>query len=520
MALKKYTSDAITAGFLKFTGGLNSTAGPLGVSNQESSSLQNVDFDKFGSISKRSGYLNANSSAINSGARISGLVDFELSSGTRYMVATAGNKVFQWDQSSISGAPTDITGAITVTDGTLVASAVFRDTALMTNGADLPFQWPGTGNCAVIAGIAGGGTAPTITTAKYVAVFQNYTFLANITGGGTFRSRIHYSNINSISVWTGSDFNDVSRDDGQQITGLAPLGDRLVIFKDRSIWVAFFTGNADAPFQFVQSNSNVGTTSHWSIQQVTNGLVFLSWDGIYFFDGFNSYKISDRLNTTFTVDLAQAQFKNAVSMYNRSKNRYYLAISSAGSSSNDTVITWTHAETTIVTDAFGIYKGLRPSAMTTVFTDGVTETPYFGDYSGFVYKTDTGVNDYPLGVATAIDAYYYTNWISFDDLCDKKETLSVYLYFATNPATLTFVYSYDLNQGDTYSLTINTTSGSALWDQAFWDVDLWGGGLGSSQRLDLDDRGRLVRFGVKNMNLGETFRIDAIGALTYAGTPV
>lgn len=515
MALKRYTSPAITTGLIKFVGGLNSTAGPLGLSEQESSSLQNVDFDKFGSIAKRSGYLNANSSAINSGARVTGLADYELSTGVRYLVTVAGNKVFQWNQSSISGAPTDITGAITVTAGNLCSRTIFRDTALFTNGIDAPFQWNATGNCAA-------STVPTsLTAAGYNAVFQNYYFLANVTVGGVnYRSRIHYANINSISTWTDSDFVDVSRDDGQKITALGVLGDRLVIFKDRTIWVAFFTGNADAPFQFVQTNSAVGCVSHWSVQNTDNGIIFLSWDGIYFFDGFNSTKISDRLNTTFQSDMAPSQFGNAVSMYQHSKNRYYLAVTSSGNSSNDTVITWTRSQTTLVTDAFGIHKGWAPSQMETTYPDGVTETTYFGDYSGFVYKADTGTNDYPLGVQTAISSYYYTNWLSFEDLCDKKETLSVYLYYATNEATLSFVYSYDLNQGDTYALTVNTSAGGSQWDSALWDSGTWAGGLGSSQRLDLDDRGRLVRFGIKNSTLSETFRLDGIGTLTYAGSHV
>lgn len=515
MALKKYTSPAITTGLIKFVGGLNSTAGPLELSDQESSSLQNVDFDKFGSIAKRNGYLNANSSAINSGARITGLADFELSTAVRYLVAVVGNKAYQWSGSSIAGAPTDITGSITITPGNLCSRTVFRDTTLFTNGTDLPFQWTGTGNCTA-------STVPTnLTAAGYNAVFQNYYFLANVVVGGTnFRSRIHYANINSISAWTDSDFVDVSRDDGQKISGLATLGDRLVIFKDRSIWVAFFTGNADAPFQFVESNSAVGCVSHWSIQNIDNGIVFLSWDGLYVFDGFNSYKISDRINSTFFNDLASAQLSNAVSMYQHSKNRYYLAVTSSGKSSNDKVITWTHSQTTTQTDAFGIHTGIAASQMEMVYPDGITENPYFGDYGGFTYKADTGLNDFPLGVSTAINAFYYTNWLAFDDLCDKKETLSIYLYYATSSATNTLVYSYDLNNGDTYALPFSTSAGGALWGTGVWGTDVWAGGVGGSQRLDLTDRGRLVRFGIKNSNASETFRLDGIGTLTYAGTNV
>ena len=43
------------------SGGLNSTAGPFGLKDNESSDLQNIDFDQFGSILKRNGYSNLNS---------------------------------------------------------------------------------------------------------------------------------------------------------------------------------------------------------------------------------------------------------------------------------------------------------------------------------------------------------------------------------------------------------------------------------------------------------------------------
>ena len=593
MALKPYTSPAITAGLLKFVGGLNSTAGPLELSNQESSDLQNVDFDKFGSIAKRNGYLNANTTPIASGAQISGLVDYELSGGTRYTLVIAGATVQYYDSSSITGDPTDITGSLTITPDNLVSSAVLRETALMTNGEDLPFQWNANGgqvtaitisnggsgyidqdiitidsgdvNCTFRATVSSGivvsvtlmgagsgystgtniptvggnglGCTMNITTvsnnavpmgvptdlqkAKYVTIYQNYAFLANVTVDSVnYRSRLYWSGINNIGSWDAADFNDVSRDDGQKITGIKRLGDRLVIFKDRSIHVAFFTGDADIPFQFTQTNSPVGCVSNFSIQEVNNGLVFLSWDGLYFFDGFNAYKISDRLNKTFLTDLADKQFYKAVSCYQHSKNRYYLAIASSGQTDNDTIITWTRSETTLVTDAFGVYKGHNACCMAIVFTDGVTELPYFGDYDGYVYRMDYGLDDCPLGVQTAIDAYYYTNWLAYDDLCDQKETLSIYIYYQINSANITLVYSYDFNQGDQFSRLFSTSGGGSLWGAPAWGGFTWGIGGGGIQRIDVDGRGRTVRFGIKNSTLSETFRVDGIGTLTYLGTHV
>ena len=68
--------------------------------------------------------------------------------------------------------------------------------------------------------------------------------------------------------------------------------------------------------------------------------------------------------------------------------------------------------------AWSIYSGIDASSMATFFVDGVNERPYWGDYRGHVYRSDIGSNDYPMNVATAIDAYYWTNWKHYEDLVD------------------------------------------------------------------------------------------------------
>lgn len=507
MAIARYTSPPQNFNFLNFVGGLNSTASALALSDQESSDLQNIDFNKFGSIVKRSGYTPINTSAIFSGAQICGLHFFEKSDQTRYLIAIGDSKIAYWDAASLTGNPTDITGSITITPGSLCDSATFRDTALFTNDSDAPFQWSGTGNATTM-------TVPTnLTNARFVKVFQSYTVLANVTVAGThYGSRIYYSNINKIDTWTDLDFVDVSRDDGQVITGLKVLGDKLVIFKDRTIWVAQFTGNADAPLSFSQANSSVGCVSFQTIQEKDNGLEFLSWDGLYFFDGFNSYKLSDRLNKTFTSDMNPVKFSNACSMYQHTKNRYWLGIALSGSSTNNRVITHTRCETNNTqTDAFGIYKGINASYMCMAYPDGVTETPIFGDYNGYVYKADTGLDDYPANVQTAIDAYYYTNWIFFGDLVDQKSANTVIIYYQIKSATLTLSYSYDFVAGDTFSQNINTAGSGALWGSATWGVDKWAATGGANQRVQIDGRGRNIRLKFSNSTLSETFQVDGLG---------
>jgi hypothetical protein len=149
---------------------------------------------------------------------------------------------------------------------------------------------------------------------------------------------------------------------------------------------------------------------------------------------------------------------------------------------------------------------MAPSAMAIFLVDGVEERPYFGDYSGFVYRCDTGDNDYPLNVETAIDAYYWTNWKSFDELTDQKGIPNIYIYHKDVAGTLSFGYSYDFSSSIDYS---NTFSMNATGTPA-----------SVIKRQDLNGRGRVVAFKFAKSTIDETFQIDGIGTKALLDTNV
>jgi len=170
-------------------------------------------------------------------------------------------------------------------------------------------------------------------------------------------------------------------------------------------------------------------------------------------------------------------------------------------------------------NAFSLYSGMAPAYMCVVYTNG-QERLYFGDYSGYVYQMETGVDDYPLKTQTAINGYYYTKWIDFDDLVNQKGIPQVDIYYRAANATLTFAYSYDFEEADTYSLTFSTSSSGAVYGSGLFGTATYSGTGGGHVRKDLTARGKVVRFGFKNNVLTETMRIDGIGQLVYAETNV
>lgn len=508
MAGEHLTSRSIPIPQRAFSGGLNSTSGPLTLQDNESPDCQNVDFDKFGAVLKRNGYSAVNSSAFNSGAAWTSLHWFQLSSGSKYLVGTCGNKLAYFD-SGISGSPTDITGSLSITAGqdNLFKWCTFLDTALGTNGVDVPVQWTGSGNGSAM-------TVPTgLTKSKFIKIYQNYIFLANVTVSATIRSsRIYWSDIRALT-FTDTNNADISKDDGQQITGLEVLADRIVIFKEQSIWIGIFTGDPDIPFNFIQTASEVGCDDGYSIQNALNGLIFHAHDGFYYFDGNTSTKLSYKIQTTLD-SFNMNRFQYGQSIYQNQKNRYWMTFTTGGGSSHNRIITYD-----TFNNAFSLYTGLNANCMTTVHISGA-EKVYFGDYSGFVYQADTGLDDYPSNTQTAINAYYYTKWYDEGDITNQKGTPEAIIWYDTNNATLNFNYSYDLSGGDDYGISFSTSGGGSKWDTGIWDTATWGGTGGSLYRADLDGRGRVIRFKVSNSTLTETFKINGIGKLAYVETNV
>jgi hypothetical protein len=174
-----------------------------------------------------------------------------------------------------------------------------------------------------------------ITKAKFVCQYNNYLFLANVTtGDGVSRpTRIYWCDINNPETWLGTSWIEVSYLDGQEITRLWGFSNYLFIFKTRSIYGCTFTGDADFPFILPgggRSSSAIGCIAPWSMCQIEEGVVFVSYDGIYLFDGTTSYKLTDRIRDTF-LGLNIPRFNQVEACINRKKNMVYLSFPSSTS---------------------------------------------------------------------------------------------------------------------------------------------------------------------------------------------
>ena len=403
----------------------------------------------------------------------------------------------------LDGTWDDTSGTVSITAASHCDFVNFNNECYITNGTDVPFKYTGA---AAATNIAQDLVDIGLTKAKYLEEFNNYLFFGNVeVSSTTYQTRIYWSGLKDTTSWSALDFIEIGLNDGQEITGIKKLSDRLVIFKTRSIYNLFFTGDSDIPFILKRSNSSVGCIAPWSIQELENGLVFLSYDGLYFYDGNNSFKVSDKVNTTIK-GFNQSRFSSAVSLVQKDKNRYMLATTSSGATSNNRVLVWDYFN-----KAFSIYVGINAADMATFYIGGTDERPYFGDYSGYTYRADTGSDDYPLNAVTAIDAYYVTNWKFYKDIVNIKQVPHVYMYYAINNAVLTLSYSFEFETGDQYSQTFSTATSSDVYGTGLYGTATYSSAGNGIKRRDLMGSGRVIRFKIANSVAGETFTIHGIG---------
>lgn len=506
MAGIDYQSNSASIASRNSGGGLNTSSSPTSLEDNESSDCQNIDFDKFGAFKKRGGYTAINTDAYNSGATWNGLHWFEKSDGNSYLLGVCGNKLVSATSLTQAANPfTDRTGALTLTAGNnnSVSWATHLDTVIGTNGVNPVFKCVGSSNGAALSVPTG------LTTAKFVCVFKGYTILANVTvSGTTHKSRIYWSTIDTIETWDDADYRDLGLNDGQEITGIYVLGESLIVFKDRYIWIGSFTGDSDIPFVFTRARSHVGCAAGSSIQESDNGLLFRSWDGYYYFDGNNSFKLSDKVSTTLE-SFSTSRIENIKSIYYMTKNMYISSETLSGGTTHDRNMTYN-----TYNNAWSLYKGITANCFARCYVSG-QEKIVFGDYAGFIYLLDQGSTDYPANVATAIDAYYYSKWFDYGDMVSRKCAPNMAIYYQFESSTLTFAYSYDFEAADQYSQSFSLTGGAALYGTAIYGTDTYAGAGGNVKFRNTTGQGRVVRYGFKNSAAGESFTINGYGAVVH-----
>lgn len=258
--------------------------------------------------------------------------------------------------------------------------ATQNDNVYITNGVNVMSKWDGTTYTATSP-----GSPPT---AKYVFVHKNLMFLA---GNSVNPSRLYFSALADPESWPALNFIDVGRGDGDTITGLAVLLDRLVIFKNNSVWL--LEGDSSSNFVLRRASSQAGCVDQHSVVEVNNTLGFMARDGFYFFDGVRVQLASEKISATVAA-LNESQFGLVAAVHYPNIRKVLVALPGSGMTFNDTVLVFDTQRA-----AWTVYKGINAASWVIWRQFSVDHLLFGSSTTGQLYDAETGYSDDGAAIA-------------------------------------------------------------------------------------------------------------------------
>mgnify|MGYP003634827866 CR=1 FL=1 len=307
-----------------FRGGLNLRADQFNIAENESPALLNVEVDPRGGVRRRDGVTKVNATAL-SDEIVSLTTHYE--SGQNQILASVNPSTapsttqVYWNENA-SG---NFAGPMARTDGTLVfagsqptASVTFNDYTYIVNGSmfvaphssGAAIKWHGDN--ALPASFPGfltpdlDGSAGHFPCARYTTAWAEFVWVAyTLESGDTHKNRVRFSAVNDAENWTAADYIDIDiGEDGDHITAIIPDADRLLVFKQNSIYAIY--GFSRDSFEVRNITRTAGCREGSQPVAATTGIFFwYAEEGVYIVNYDDVAWVFERIKPSMTYDVGQ-----------------------------------------------------------------------------------------------------------------------------------------------------------------------------------------------------------------------
>ena len=454
-----------------FSGGLNLRSDQFNLAPNESPDLLNVVVDPRGGIRMRDGVDRRNPTALS--ADVKGMWGFHTDSGTNAVMVNYGTVVAQ----STSTNFTDLTGITARTAGSRVYGMTMNNVAYGVSYDQPSFKW--NGSAAADLGTTFDGTTGNFPQAQYVTFWNNFAWAANTYEGSTaHKSRVRWSNANEPEKWgealTDADYVDIDKGEhGDYITGLAPFGDRLLVFKSNSTYAIF--GYDSDSFQVQAQSSSVGMIPLSSPAITPNGVFFWSaQEGVYLYNGEQFVYLFSKLQPA--IDDGRITFVNPPQLA-WGDNKLFVSIdwTEDGATTRRTLIfdpTIGESGAWITTDidAGPLLAYRPPNERASVLAGCVANTGCVVDVEDEQNRTS---DRYTGSTEVHIASYFVTPWLTGGDPITKKRWGKPrFITSAESSITMPVqVYkNYDKSsQTTTFDVNVTGKTSDSVWNTAKWD---------------------------------------------------
>lgn len=467
-----------------FTGGINVRENTFQLAQNETPECLNVDFDQRGGFRLRGG-VDAYGGSLAADAQ--SIFMFERTTGAaQLLVADGTNVVYK-------------TGGTWTTAGAMsgyVSFSTFKNKVYCANGSSVA-SWDGS-TWTAMADPSGAGSwnnnieSPNqgdVPVCKYLTAHRGVQFAAYTTEGGTdYPNRIRWSHPNFPEDWMETHFIDVDWGvDGDEIVGIEPMGDHLLVFKQRSVHAVY--GSPPEQFEVYPVNTEVGACSPEAIQATDAGVFFYSWpDGLFRYDGKKFDWVHEKIHSLIQDGDVDGSYSEEIQL-GWGNRRLWLSVPFEGSTTRSRTFvmdpalskegSWTQYDLPL--GPFCEWRAAGDDAF------------LLANYVGGAQLVQTDQYDQPFddpdGVSTNhIDSYYRTRWIDLGTVAFKKrwKRPQIVLRGGTDGTVLVEGYkNYDATIPTRhFSLQTTAEAAAGAWGTAVWDTDVWGRDIGVQSELE------------------------------------
>jgi len=496
-----------------FKGGLNLRADQFNIAENESPALLNVDVDPRGGVRRRDAVTKINSTALDDD--IVNLISHYEEGQNQVLaaVATATETKLLWND-DVTG---DFDGTVSY-GGTDVQfdttqpprGVTFNGYTYIVNGKFLTstghtaysvVRWSGADGSTALATPDIDGSDGHFPNARYTTTWAEYIWVAyTLEEGTTHKNRVRWSKVNDAENWTAADYIDIDiGEDGDHITAIIPDADRLLVFKENSIYAIY--GFSSDSFEVRNITRTAGCRDGSQPVAATAGIFFwYAEEGIYLLSYDALAWAFERIKPAMTYDVGQpALTLGTAPSLMWFDERLWVSVdyqsddNVSGSNQNNrrNVFVWDPSLTEtgawmrhdINARSLLAYRPTGDTHLGIAATSVITDVAEFNRISKLDQNAD--VDDYGAGSADEIVSYYQTGWFignrpTFPKRWGKTRTV---LLADNNLRIYMYIYKdYDLSGwvSPAYYKDITGMDSPATWDtdpsgsgDGVWDTSEW-----------------------------------------------
>ena len=200
-------------------------------------------------------------------------------------------------------------------------------------------------------------------------VTNRRAFVANVqytTDGGNlqnFGDQIRYSEINKFSTFPELNFIDIGVNDGEEFVKLESFADRLLAFKEKTLYIINIGGGSDTQWFLESEHKNMGVDFHALTVKTDSGIAWVNKNGLFFYDGRQVKNLQTKI-----LESEWSAFVNADTMIGYEPTHKHLVVvrdsAASGTTSGDAYVY------SFITNSFTFVEDMVVNAVkTNIITD-------------------------------------------------------------------------------------------------------------------------------------------------------